>query len=122
MPAARVTVGIGANDTLTVSWPAPENKNFLRAYIISYTSTTRSTSSRRRRRQAGTLTTLRVSADITSTQLRFQIFSSYMVDVSAVYAPPPSNDEVTVILLPTTTFTTPGQRKKLSDVKPHTCW
>ena len=118
MPAARVTVDIGAGDWLTVSWPPPDNMDFLSAYIVFYTSTTRSTSSGRRRRQAGTM--FNVSASMTSTTLRFQPFSNYTVNVSAVYAPPPSGNEVAVILLPTTTFTTPERGKTLTDIANHT--
>ena len=118
MPAARVTRNIGVGDTLTVSWPAPENKNFLRRYTVSYTNTSRLNSSTHRRRQAGAQMK-NVSAGMRSTDLTFQPFSNYMVDVSAVYVPPPSGNEVVVILLPTTTFTTPERGKKLSDVANH---
>ena len=120
MPAARVTNNIGAGDTLTVSWPTPENVNFLRVYVVSYTSGTRPTPSGRRQRQAGTPMSMNVSATMTRAVLLFQPFSNYMVDVSAVYAPPPSGNEVAVILLPTTTFTTPERSKKLSGVANHT--
>ena len=120
MPAARVENNIGARDVLTVSWPAPENVNFLRVYIVSYTNTTRSSSNGRRRRQAGTPMSMNVSATMTRAVLQFQPFSNYMVNVSAVYAPPPSGNEVAVALLPTTTFTTPERGKKLSGVANHT--
>ena len=120
MPAARVENNVGAHDVLTVSWPAPENVNFLRVYVVSYTNTTRSMPSGRRRRQAGTPMSMNVSATMTSAVLPFQPFSNYMVDVSAVYAPPPSGNEVAVILLPTTTFTTPERGKNLSGVANHT--
>lgn len=120
MPAARVTNNIGAGDRLTVSWPLPENENFLRVYIVSYTTTTLSTSSGHRRRQADTPMSMNISTDMTSTSLPFQPFSNYMVTVSAVYAPPPSGDEVAVILLPNTTFSTPERSKTLTDIANHT--
>ena len=123
MPAARVAESVVGN-TLTVTWPAPENVNFLMSYRVSYTTTSRLTPSGRRRRQTSAPMTL---PDIPVTGMRsatlpFQAFSNYSVDVLAVYNPPPSGDEVTVILLPTTNFPTPERRKKphiISGVRNH---
>lgn len=121
MPAAKVRETVAGN-TLSVTWPAPENTDFLMAYRVSYTSTSRIGTGGRRRRQASTPVTLR---DIPATaprsaSLTFQPFSNYAVDVLAVYNPPPTNAEVTVILLPTTNFSTPERRKKLPGVANHT--
>ena len=117
MPAARVTNNMGAGGRLTVSWPPPENKNFLRGYIIVYTSIARSTSNESRQMLVGPpVITLYVSASMASTSLPFQPFSNYTVDVSALYDLPPSGDGVLVILLPTTTFSTPEQGETVSDI------
>ena len=110
MPSERVTNTI-VGDTLTVSWPPAENLNYLRGYRVFFTATSLVTPSSRRRRQ--TTSPVNVGPDQTSTQIGFQPFSTYTVDVSAVYNPPPNaNDhEVLVGLLPTTTFTTPERCK-----------
>ena len=102
-PQAVVNNSVGPNDVLTISWPAPENTNFLVAYRVSF-----STSSARRRRQASTI---EVPAGINNTTLPFIAFTDYAVDVDAVYAPPPDRNRVFVNLLPSTTFTTPQRRK-----------
>ena len=92
-------------DMLTVSWPTPNNTNFLIVYRVSY-----STSSARSRRQASPID---VSAGMTSATLPFIAFTNYTVDVDAIFAPPPDGRSVTVNLLPSTMFTTPQRRKKL---------
>ena len=105
-PEAVLSNDVSPNDVLTVSWPAPMNTNFLVAYLVSYT-----TSSARSRRQ--TLSTSEVPAGLTSTTLPFAPFTSFTVDVDAVYAPPPDGSIVVINLLPPTTFTTPQRSKKL---------
>ena len=103
-PQAVVTEDV-QGDVLTVSWPTPDNTNFLVAYSVSY-----STSSARSRRQASPIN---VPAGMTTTTLPFTAFSDYTVDVDAIYAPPPDRNNVTVSLLPSTPFMTPQRRKKL---------
>ena len=96
---------------LMVSWPAPTNRNFLIAYRVSFTT---SQPTRRRTQTPGrTVTLIEISPDRTSTLLMFSAFTDYMVDVDAVYAPPPDASNVTVRLLPTTTFRTPERGNKL---------
>ena len=56
---------------------------------------------------------IEVPPDRTCIPLMFSAFTYYMVDVDAVYAPPPDANNVTVRLLPTTTFTTQGRGNKL---------
>ena len=109
MPNANVIDMIDDDDTLTVSWPRAENLNFLEGYRVFFTTISQGTLSSRRRRQA--TSTVNVNPDKTSAEIDFQAFSRYMVDVSAVYNPPPDRNEVLVVLLPTTTFTTPQRRK-----------
>lgn len=104
-PEAVVTENVGENDVLTVSWPAPNNTNFLLAYHVSY-----SISTARSRRQASL--TREVPVGTTSTTLGFTAFMNYTVNVDAVYAPPPGGNNVSIILLPPTVFTTPQRRKK----------
>ena len=110
MPATRVTDTTNGNE-LTVSWPAATNMNFLDSYLVSYTTSTPGSSSRRRR-QASPITVLVPSAQ-TSTQIDFTPYTDYMVDVDAVYTPPPNGNNVTVPLLPTTTFRSQERRMKL---------
>ena len=100
-----------SDTSITFSWPAPENVNFLMNYRVSYTSTPISTS-KRRRRQSPSSDSLTVPANMRSTDLVFQPYSMYMVDVDAIYNPP-NRDEVTVCLLPTTRITTPQGSKRL---------
>jgi hypothetical protein len=106
-PQAIVSNDVSPNDVLAISWPAPINTNFLVAYRVSYT-----TSSAHSRRQ--TPSYVEVPAETTSTILPFAAFTSFTVDVDAVYTLPPGGNNVTVILLPPTTFTTPQRRKKLT--------
>ena len=105
-PEAVVSSDVSPNDVLTISWPAPMNANFLVAYHVSYT-----TSSARGRRQ--TPSTSEVPAGMTSTTLPFTPFTDFIVDVDAVYAPPPDGTRVVINLLPPTTFRTPEIGKKL---------
>ena len=102
-PQAVVTDSIGPNDVLTVSWPTPNNTNFLVAYRVFYTI-----SSARSRRQAPS--TREVPAGTTSTTLPFTAFMNYTVNVDAVYTIPPGNN-VSINLLPPTVFTTPERGK-----------
>ena len=104
-PQAVVTNTVGPGDVLNVSWPTPSNTNFLIAYSVSYSTSSRS------RRQASSV---EVPADTTSTTLPFRAFTDYTVDVDAIYAPPPDGNRVAVNLLPPTTFTTPERRKKIN--------
>ena len=106
-PQAVVTDTLGPGDMLTISWPAPSNTNFLVAYSVSY-----STSSRRHRTRETSLP-VEVPAGTTNTTLPFTAFTNYTVNVDAIYAPPPDGNRVNIYLLPPTTFTTPQRRKKL---------
>ena len=107
---AVVTNSIGPNDVLTISWPAPSNTNFLVAYRVSYTISSAHS-------QGQAPLTREVPAGTTSTTLPFTAFMSYTVNVDAIYAPPPGNN-VSINLLPTTTFTTPERRKKMLYIIP----
>ena len=109
MPNAHVTISTVGN-TLTVSWPTAEKSSFLRGYRLFFTVISLVTLSARRHRQ--TTSPVNVGPDQTSTQIDFQPFSTYTVNVSAVYNPPPNAIEVLVDLLPTTTFVTPERRKQ----------
>ena len=95
---------VGPNDVLTISWPTPDNTNFLVAYSVSFTRSSRS------RRQTSPV---EVPAGTTNAMLPFTAFTDYTVDVDAIYAPPPDGIRVSINLLPTTRFTTPQRRKKL---------
>ena len=110
MPEARVN-NVTNGNILTVSWPPAINTNFLDSYIVSYT-TFLPGSSARRRRQTSSRRSVQVTSDQTSTQLMFTAYTDYMVDVDALYTPPNANN-VTVSLLPTTTFRSPERRMKL---------
>ena len=99
-----MTNSVGPNDMLTVSWPTPDNTNFLVAYSVSFTKSSHS------QRQTSSV---EVPAGTTSTTLPFTAFTVYTVDVDAIYAPPPDGNRVSINLLPTTQFTTPQRRKKL---------
>ena len=110
MPAATVT-NTTVDDVLTVSWPPATNLNFLDSYRVSYTTSTPG-SSTRRRRQASPIT-VPVPSDQTSTQIDFTPYTDYMVDVDALYTPPPDGNTVTVPLLPTTTFRSQERCMKL---------
>ena len=110
LPNAQVMDTVSGT-SITFSWPVPENVNFLMNYRVSYSSTPISTS-KRRRRQSPSSDSLTVSADMRSTDLVFQPYSRYMVDVDAIYNPPYSGN-VTVRLLPTTPITTPQGSKRL---------
>lgn len=106
LPEARiVNESPSVENRLTVSWTAPPNQNFLMGYRVRYT-----TGSARSRRQTSSV---EVSAGTTSTPLPFTAFTSYTVDVDAIYTPPPDGNREFIILLPSTTFTTPQRRKKL---------
>ena len=104
-PEAVVSNDVSPNDVLTISWPAPMNANFLVAYRVSYT-----TSPVRGRRQ--TPSTREVPAGMTRTTLPFAPFTNFIVDVDAVYAPPPDGNRVVIRLLPSTMFTTTQKGKK----------
>ena len=110
MPNARVNDNTVGN-TLTVSWPSADNRNFLGGYRVSFTTISQGTLSSRRRRQTMATSSKDVGRDETMTQIDFQAFSMYMVNVSAIYNPPPDRNEVLVALLPTANFTTPQRRK-----------
>ena len=110
MPGARVSNETNGN-VLTVSWPPATNMNFLSFYLVSYTTSTPG-SSTRRRRQASPVT-VQVPSAQTSAQLMFTPYTDYMVNVDAVYTPPPDGNSVTIPLLPTTTFRSQERRMKL---------
>ena len=114
-----LVMGTVSGTSITFSWPAPENVNFLMNYRVAYSSTPISTS-KRRRRQSLSSDILTVPADMRSTDLVFQPYSRYIVRVDAIYNPPNSG-EVTVRLLPTTPITTPQGSKKLQIHSHNTC-
>ena len=108
MPGARVSNESNGN-VLTVSWPPATNMNFLSFYLVSYTTSTPGSSTRRRRQASPVV----VPSDQTSAEIDFTPYTDYMVDVDAVYTPPPGGNTVTVPLLPTTAFRSEERRMKL---------
>ena len=113
-PNDQVMMVTVTKTSITLSWPSPENVNFLTSYLLSYTSTPISTS-KRRRRQSPSMNNITLSATMNSVDLmNFQPYSTYMVDVSAVYAPPNSVDPVKVLLIPTTPIITPQRSEELT--------
>ena len=110
LPEARVSNEINGN-VLTVSWPPTTNRNFLMFYNVMYT-TSMPGSSTRRRRQASPMF-VQVPSDQTRAELMFTPYTDHMVDVDALYTPPPDGNTVTVPLLPTTTFRSPERHMKL---------
>ena len=97
-----------------VTWPAPTNINFLASYRVSYTVESRQTGGRRKR-QASQPMEQTVSADGTnngSADLPLVPYSTYNVNINAIYRPP-NGEPVEVRLLPTTPIDTPEGSKSL---------
>ncbi len=85
--------------TGVVGWTLPDNTQFLTQFLITITSTPRSTSRRRRRRQTGSTTITVIDPTSTESAIPLVPFSDNYVMVEAQYMLPGATAPVSALLV-----------------------